>query len=591
VNGSVAHDPTVDLDRRRHDRLLVAAARQGGPSIGLLALTALLIAIAETALPAFVGRAFDAVTGTAPQVWVTRCALLIGVLAICDAVDDLVVGTVTARTTTRFRRSVLRHLLAIGPRAARQFPPGDLAGRLVANTAEVGALAPNVVRAAANLVPAIGGVVALGLIDPWLAVTFLVGMPVFLLLLRAFARDASGIASRYLDVQGTIAGRLGDALSGARTIAAAGTAQREVDRVLEPLPELHEHGVAMWRSQLRISVQDAVLVPLMEIVVLAVAGLQLARGRITPGEMLAAGQYVLLASTLGSAVNIVARLARARAAAGRVGAVLAEAPIAYGAERLPPGPGQIELREVTVLAGGGGEHVLDRVNLVVPAGALAAVVGPSGSGKSLLAALVGRLVDPDRGQVLLDGVDVRHLEQGELRGAVAYGFERPVLMGGTLAEVIAFGHGDVDHESIVTAARAAHADGFIRRMPQGYETRLDAAPMSGGEVQRLGLARAFAHGGRVLVLDDVAASLDSVTEHNIRQVLTSDLADRTRIVVAHRASTAAGADLVVWLERGGVRAVGSHDELWRDPDYRRLFEADAAGPTPDDAAAPAQEVA
>jgi ATP-binding cassette subfamily B protein len=109
-------------------------------------------------------------------------------------------------------------------------------------------------------------------------------------------------------------------------------------------------------------------------------------------------------------------------------------------------------------------------------------------------------------------------------------------------------------------------------MPDGYRTHLADAPMSGGESQRLGLARAFAHAGLVIVLDDVAASLDTVTEHRISQVLTGELAGRTRLVVAHRASTAARADVVVWLDRGRVRAMAAHHELWRDCLYRALFE-------------------
>jgi ATP-binding cassette subfamily B protein len=121
-------------------------------------------------------------------------------------------------------------------------------------------------------------------------------------------------------------------------------------------------------------------------------------------------------------------------------------------------------------------------------------------------------------------------------------------------------------------------------MPDGYGTHLADAPMSGGEAQRIGIARAFAHAGRVLILDDVAASLDTVTEHEITEVLTNELRDRTRIVVAHRASTAARADLVVWLERGQVRAVAPHRELWTDPAYRALFGlalgAPAAQPAP-----------
>jgi ATP-binding cassette subfamily B protein len=211
---------------------------------------------------------------------------------------------------------------------------------------------------------------------------------------------------------------------------------------------------------------------------------------------------------------------------------------------------------------------------VVPAGALVAVVGRSGSGKSLLAALVGRLVDPDEGDVLLDGVPLREIDRGELRRAVGYGFARPALFGETVADAIAFGVDAPPAEQLEEAARAARADGFIRLLPDGYATPLAQAPMSGGETQRVGLARTFAHAGRVVVLDDVAASLDTVTEHHISGVLTGALGDRTRLVVAHRASTVAQMDAVIWLDRGGVRAMAPHRELWQNPEYRGLFEPD-----------------
>jgi ATP-binding cassette, subfamily B, bacterial len=115
-------------------------------------------------------------------------------------------------------------------------------------------------------------------------------------------------------------------------------------------------------------------------------------------------------------------------------------------------------------------------------------------------------------------------------------------------------------------------------MPAGYQTPLAKTPMSGGEIQRLGLARAFAHAGRVLVLDDVAASLDTVTEHHILQVLTGALANRTRLIVAHRVSTAAHADLVVWLNNGKVRSVAPHHQLWIQPCYRAVFDPAFSSP-------------
>jgi ATP-binding cassette subfamily B protein len=332
---------------------------------------------------------------------------------------------------------------------------------------------------------------------------------------------------------------------------------------------------------MRITAQDALLVAMLEIAVIGVAGVLLARGRISAGEMLAAAQYVLLASSLNSLAGVVARLTNARAAAGRLVEILDREPVAYGRRRLPPGRGRVQLRGVTVRAGD--EVVLDGVDLVIPGGALVAVVGRSGSGKSLLAALVGRLVDPDEGEVLLDDVPLREIDRGELRRAVGYGFARPALFGDTVADAIGFGADVPPAEQLEEAARAARADDFIRLLPDGYATPLAQAPMSGGECQRVGLARTFAHAGRVVVLDDVAASLDTVTEHHISRVLTGALGDRTRLIVGHRASTVAQMDAVIWLDGGRLRAMAPHDELWQDPEYRSLFEPDepsAAGPQP-----------
>jgi ATP-binding cassette subfamily B protein len=554
------------------NRLLVSVARQGGRWIALLALTSLAIAAAELALPAVIGGAVDAILEDRSVLfWVLICGGLIAVLVAADALDDLATGIAVARSTARLRHGVLEHVLAIGSRSVADLPPGEISARLVGNTAETARVAPDVVRSIAGLVPALGGIVALFIIDPWLCATFCAGLPILTLVLGKFARDASHIAANYLAVQGTIARRLVDALAGAKTIAAAGTAEREAQRVLGPLPELHRQGVAMWRATMRLSYQDAVLIALLELAVLAVAGELLAHGRISAGELIAASQYVLLASGIGGAVGGVTRIVRSRAAAQRVLDVLDEPAMRYGTAPAPQGGGRIEFRAVTARAGG--RTVLDDLDLVIPAGGLVAVVGRSGSGKSLLAALAGRLVDPDEGEVMLDGVALPDLERRELRREIGYGFERPVLLGETLAEAIACGIDAAPREAVVAAAAAARADDFIRLMPDGYDTRVADAPMSGGEVQRVGLARTFAHARRVVILDDVAASLDTVTEHHIGAVLTGALADHTRIVIAHRASTAARADAVIWLEDGRAKAYAAHEELWRDPRYRALFEA------------------
>jgi ATP-binding cassette, subfamily B, bacterial RamA/AmfB len=558
-------------DRHAANRLLVRIVRRGGSWVGVLLSASLVLVAAQTVLPAMLGAAVDAaLTGNDFAFWLCGCGLLIGVLLICDVLDDLAAGMSTARSTAWLRRTVLDHVLALGTRTTRRFDAGDLTARLVGNAADAGRVGTFAIWAITALIPALGGIVALALIDPWLCLTFLIGAPVLLAVARSCVRDASLLADQYLHVQGGIAGRLVDALAGARTITAAGTTEWERKRVLAPLPELHRHGMGMWRVQTRIAAQEALLVPLLEVAVLAVAGWELLRGRISPGQMLAASQYVMLAAGLGSAVMSVSRLAQARAAAGRNAAVLAEPPVQYGTESLPAGRGRLEFRGVTVRASD--TLVLEGINLVVPEGTLIAVVGRSGSGKSALAALAGRLLDPDKGEVLLDGIALPQLHRHALRRAVCCAFEQPALIGETLADVIAFGHHTPEPHEVTTAARAANADTFIQRMPAGYQTPLAEVPMSGGEVQRLGLARAFAHAGRVLVLDDVTASLDTVTEHHIHQVLTGALADRTRLIVAHRVSTAAHADLVVWLDDGRVRSVAPHHQLWIEPCYRAVFD-------------------
>ena len=567
----------VETDRRAADRLLVRIVRRGGGWVGVLLSTSLLLTAAQTVLPAVLGGAVDAtLRGNHVAVWLLGCGLLIGVLLVCDVVDELAAGMSTARSSAWLRRTVLDHILVLGTRTTRRFDAGDLTTRLVANAADAGRVGTLAIWSITALLPALGGIVALTLIDPWLCLTFLVGTPMLLAVVRSCVRHSSAQADRYLQAQAGIAGRLVDALAGARTIAAAHTTEQEKQRILTPLPELHRHGMGMWRVRTRIAAQEALLVPLLQIAVLAVAGWALTRGRISPGQLLAASQYVILASGLSSAVLSVSRLAQARAAAARNAAVLAEPAVQYGTDSLPAGRGRLEFRGVTVRAGEA--SVLDDVNVVVPEGALVAVVGRSGSGKSVLATLAGRLRDPDEGQVLLDGVPLPRLTRRELRRGVCCAFERPTLIGETLADVIAFGHPTPDPPELITAARAARADIFIRRMPTGYQTLLAQAPMSGGEIQRMGLARAFAHPGRVLVLDDVTASLDTVTEHHIRAVLTSALADRTRLVVAHRVSTAAHADLVMWLDDGRVRSVAPHHQLWSDPCYQAVFDPTFSDP-------------
>src|SRR5262249_34172391 len=150
-----------------------------------------------------------------------------------------------------------------------------------------------------------------------------------------------------------------------------------------------------------------------------------------------------------------------------------------------------------------------------------------------------------------------------------YAYARPALLGGTVGGTIALGPDCPPPDAVAAATRAACAEEFVTRLPLGDATPLAEAPMSGGEAQRLGLARAFAHAGRVLVLDDATSSLDTATEQRVTAALLG-AGPRTRLLVAHRAATAARADYVLWLEDGAVRGYDRHAHLWHNPAYRAV---------------------
>ncbi|MFC3985334.1 ABC transporter transmembrane domain-containing protein [Streptosporangium jomthongense] len=554
---------------RTADRLVTRTLRHSGPWLYVLVFTSLAGALGELALPYVLGRTVDTLVaaGPASRTWLVTCGSVVVLIAACDVLGVWAAGGGGARATRWLRLRILRHVLGAGPAMTRRFPEGDLVTRMGVNADETGRAPESIVTGAALLVPTAGGLVALVLIDVWLALTLVAGLVLIAFVLRAFLSTTTSLAGDYQRTQADIAARLVDALSGACTIAAAGTEERERARVLAPLPRLRAHAMDMWRANAQAGVRAGAVVPLLEVAVLGVGGLRLAGGDLTAGELYAAARYVVLGAGLGAALGHVGRLARARAAAGRLAELTEEPAIAYGGLSLPKGPGTLELRGV-------GAGVLSGIDLVVPGGSSVAVVGRSGSGKSHLAALSGRLADPETGQVRLDGVPLPDLSAEALGAAVGYAFERPVLAGGTISGAVGLGVAETDgrEAAVHAAARAACADGFVRRLPLGYGTPLREAPMSGGERQRLGLARAFAHGRRLLVLDDATSSLDTVTERQVSRALAGELGGRTRMIVAHRAATAASADLVVWLEEGRVRACDTHARLWRDPAYRAVFQ-------------------
>jgi ABC-type multidrug transport system fused ATPase/permease subunit len=215
--------------------------------------------------------------------------------------------------------------------------------------------------------------------------------------------------------------------------------------------------------------------------------------------------------------------------------------------------------------------ILKDVSLTIHAGECIGITGPTGAGKTTLLSLLKRFYDVSSGRILLDGTDIRNLNLDDVRRATGIVFQESFLFSNTVAANIAFGDPNASQEQIEDAARIASADGFIRELPDGYESMVGehGSNLSGGQRQRLALARALLIGPSVLLLDDATASVDPETEHEIREAMVSAMHGRTTIVVSNRLSTLRQTDRIVVLQNGRIDAIGTHEQLLESCSYYR----------------------
>ena len=350
--------------------------------------------------------------------------------------------------------------------------------------------------------------------------------------------------------------------------------------------ELKEAGLSAMRVMVSMMPVMMLIMNLTSVAVVWFGGSEVIGGTMLVGDLSAFITYItqiLMSMMMVSMLFMIS--SRSMASARRISEVLDEK-IDLSDENAAQGDRQVERGDVEFknvsfrYYKNNAEQVLSDVSFRVRHGETLGVIGSTGSGKTTLVSLIPRLYDVDTGEVLVDGVNVKDYKLENLRRGVGMVLQKNVLFSGTIEENLRWGDEDADMDALTDAARRAQADGFIRNLPGGYEGNLEqgGANVSGGQKQRLCIARALLRKPKILILDDSTSAVDTATEAEIRRAFAEELKDATKIIIAQRITSVMEADRILVLDDGRITGIGTHGELMQsNREYREIYESQMSG--------------
>ena len=518
---------------------------------------------------------------------VNKVLLIVLVIYVLSALlswlQGYLMASIVQRTVYRLRREVDEKIARLPLKYFDSHARGDILSRLTNDIDNIQMTMQQVLtQIISSLLMLVGVLAMMFWISPLLAVISLVILPVSAVLAMIIAKQSQKHFQRQWERTGALNGHVEEMFTGHNIVKIFGR-QKEATAVFD------EQNAGLYEASFKAQFISGIIMPAMFFVsnlnyvaVCVLGGLRVASGTMTLGEVTAFIQYV---QQLGQPITQVASVANvlqsAVASAERVFEMLDEAeesPDPAQPADLAESSGHIVFSHVSFRYLPD-TPLIEDLNLEVTPGQTVAIVGPTGAGKTTLVNLLMRFYEIDEGTIAIDGIDTTTMTRDGLRRLFGMVLQDTWLFAGTIGENIAYGRENAAREEIRAAAEAAHADHFVRALPEGYETKVedDSTNISQGERQLLTIARAFLADPQILILDEATSSVDTRTEVLIQRAMARLLRGRTSFVIAHRLSTIRDADLILVMNEGAIVEQGSHQELLcRRGFYYDLYESQFA---------------
>jgi ABC-type multidrug transport system fused ATPase/permease subunit len=526
-----------------------------------------------------------------PQQMIAWCVAAAIIIAVGGAAVSLAVLTVVVSVCQRLVYDLSRDLFDKLQRLSVSYHGrhhvGDLLQRVGGDVFVVHAAVSQVaIPATVSLFSLVGMFVIMAHLDLTLALFALAVVPLLVLALALFTRPMNDTTTHQYGSQGALMAFVEQSLSAMKLIQGFAREAYVAGKLEVRARELGEAYNVATRVSGGYNAATAAITGTAAALMLGLGAAQVLAGELTVGDLLVFLGYLTalygpvsaLSSSVGAAIAV-------RARGGRIFEILdseeeVHEPLGAGATVLPRVKGDVVFENVTfgypVADGSVARPVLRDVSFHARPGQITAIVGATGAGKTSLVSLLPRFYDPWDGRVLVDGHDVHELSLRSLRDKISLVFQEPYMFPMSIEENIAFGRPGATHDEIVAAARAARADPFIQRLPEGYATVVEpkGVSLSGGERQRIAIARAVLKNAPILILDEPTSALDARTEAEVFDALSSFMRDKTTFIISHRLTTIRQADQIVALEDGHIVEHGTHEMLLaRGEVYAQLYKA------------------